>query len=357
VTPREHVRLADHTTLGLGGEARYWAEAEREADIPAAAAWARQQGLPWMPLGGGSNVLASDAGYDGLILHLALPGVRELGGGRVEAAAGEDWDGFVAWCVARGLAGLECLSGIPGTVGATPVQNVGAYGQEVAETIQSVRAWDRQAEAWVELPASACGFGYRSSRFQPGKGRFVIAAVRFALRPGGAAALRYPELRRQFPDPAAAPSLSEVREAVRAIRRGKAMLIEPGDPECRSAGSFFKNPVVSEAAAAELARRLGAAPPQFPAAAGQVKLPAAWLIEQAGFHKGYRPAGSGVGLSRRHVLAIVNYGSGTAAAVAALAGQIQSAVAAKTGIALHPEPVWLGPAAGGVGAEGYQPRR
>jgi len=343
VIPREHVRLADHTTLGLGGEASFWAEAEAEADIPAAAAWARQRGLDWMPLGGGSNLLVSDQGYDGLALHIAIKGVRDLGGGHVEAAAGEDWDGFVAWCVERGLAGLECLSGIPGTVGATPVQNVGAYGQEVAETIGSVRAWDRQAETWVELPAAECGFGYRSSRFnQEDRGRFVIAAVRFALRPGGAAALRYPELRRQFPDPAAAPSLAAVRAAVRGIRRGKAMLLEPGDPECRSAGSFFKNPVVSPIAAAELAQRLGAAPPQFPAGEGQVKIPAAWLIEQAGFHKGFRPEGSGVGLSRRHVLAIVNYGQGTAAQVRALARQIRSAVAAGTGISLQPEPVPVG---------------
>ena len=214
-----------------------------------------------------------------------------------------------------------------------------------------MRAWDRRSEAWAELAAGECGFGYRSSRFnQQDRGRFVIAAVRFRLRPGGAAALRYPELRRQFPDSAAAPSLAAVRTAVRGIRRGKAMLLKPGDPECHSAGSFFKNVVVAEAAAA-LAERLGAAPPQFAAGAGQVKIPAAGLIEQAGFHKGYRPEDSGVGLSRRHVLAIVNYGQGTAAEVAALAGQIQSAVAVQTGIALHPEPVWVG------APRPYQPRR
>lgn len=348
MTPRAQIRFADHTTLGLGGEARWWAEAETEADIPAAAAWAAARGLEWTPIGGGSNLLVSDAGYGGLALHIALRGVRELDGGHIEAAAGEDWDGFVAACVARGWAGVECLSGIPGTVGATPVQNVGAYGQEVAETIETVRAWDRHDAAWVELANPDCGFGYRSSRFNGAdRGRFVIAAVRFRLAPGGEAALRYPELRRQFPA-GAQPTLAEAREVVRGLRRGKAMLLEAGDPECRSAGSFFKNVVLPEAAAAALAARLGTAPPRFPAGDGHVKIPAAWLIEQSGFHKGYRANGSGVGLSRRHVLAIVNYGAGTAAEVMALARQIQAAVRARTGLELEPEPVRLGFAASGL---------
>ncbi|HET9783538.1 MAG TPA: UDP-N-acetylmuramate dehydrogenase [Terriglobales bacterium] len=332
----EQESLARHTTLEVGGAARYWAEITRENEIPEALAWAEERHLPATVLGGGSNVLASDAGYAGLVLHMAPAGARETGPGRIEVAAGEDWDGFVAECVARGWAGVECLSGIPGSVGATPVQNVGAYGQEVAETMVGVRAWDRQARAWVTLTAGECRFAYRSSRFnRDDRGRFVIVAAEFQLRPGGAATLRYPELRRQFPTEA--PGLSEVREVVRGLRRGKAMLLEPGMEDGRSAGSFFKNPVVEEAAAGALP----AEAPRYPEADGRVKLPAAWLIEHAGLHKGFQLPGSRAALSRKHVLAIVNRGGATAGEIEALAAHIQAVVSERWGVRLAREPVQL----------------
>ncbi len=193
----EHQPLGQRTTLGVGGPARFAAEIAAEAEIPEAVAWARGRGLAWLAWGAGSNLLVSDAGFGGLAAHIALRGVRFGDGGEVEAAAGEDWDALVAACVARGWAGIECLSGIPGTVGATPVQNVGAYGQEVGEVLERVRAWDTQREAWVELGAKECGFGYRASRFNGAdRGRFVVASVTLRLRPGGAATVRYPELQR-----------------------------------------------------------------------------------------------------------------------------------------------------------------
>lgn len=339
------VPLAPLTTLGIGGPARFFARVEREEQIPALMAWAEQQARPVFVLGGGSNLLVADRGYDGLVLAIALRGIRGEAE-EVTAAAGEPWDAFVERCVARDWAGIECLSGIPGTVGGTPVQNVGAYGQDVAETIVAVRAWDRERREFVELDRTACRFGYRASLFnrdQPG--RFIVTAARFRLQPGGAPALRYAELQRRFAG-AARPGLRDVREAVREIRRGKAMLIEPDQPESHSAGSFFKNPIVSEAQAEAVAARAGEPPPRFATPEG-VKLPAAWLIERAGFSRGYRPPAPGggagrVGLSSRHALAIVNYSGASAAEVAALARRIRDAVAARFGIPLAPEPVWLG---------------
>ncbi|MGH9467816.1 MAG: UDP-N-acetylmuramate dehydrogenase [Terriglobales bacterium] len=330
---REQVALAAHTTLGLGGPARYWTEIEEEAEVPEALGWARERKLAVQVLGAGSNVLAADGGFDGLVLHIALGGVRFFEDGRVEAGAGEDWDALAGASVARGWAGIECLSGIPGTVGATPVQNVGAYGQEVSETIIRVRAWDREQETWAELRNEDCGFGYRASRFNGrDRGRFVIIAVEFRLRPGGAACVRYPELQRKAPPGA---TLAEVRAAVRELRRGKAMLLEEGDPDARSAGSFFKNPVVPSAAAPPQA-------PRFPAGDGYVKIPAAWLIEQAGIGQGFRLPGSGIHVSGKHVLALVNDGSGSAAEAAALAGHIRAAVERRWGVRLETEPVAVG---------------
>ncbi|MGH9486052.1 MAG: UDP-N-acetylmuramate dehydrogenase [Terriglobales bacterium] len=337
----ENVPLAAHTTLGVGGPGRFWVEVNTEAELPEALAWATERGLPVLALGAGSNLLVADCGYDGLVLRLALRGVRELGAGRLLAAAGEDWDGLAANCVARGWAGVECLSGIPGSVGATPVQNVGAYGQAVAESIVRVRAWDRQNRDWAELTVGECGFGYRCSRFNGAdRGRFLITAVEFALRPGGAPTLRYPELRQRVP---AGASLAEVREAVRGLRRGKAMLLDPEDQDARSAGSFFKNPVLSAAQAAAVAARSdGAAPPQFPEPGGGTKFPAAWLIERAGFAKGFRLPASSIRLSRKHVLALVNEGHGTAAQAAALALHIRSTVETRWGVRLEMEPVAVG---------------
>ena len=334
--------MAERTTLGVGGRARYFVELKSEADVPAAVAWAEAHDVPMFVLGGGSNLLVSDHGFEGLVLHMAIGGIREtgegeLGEGGLEAGAGELWDDVVAAGVARGWAGIECLSGIPGLAGATPVQNVGAYGQEVASAIARVRAWDRARSEWVELEAGACGFQYRSSRFnQMDRERFVITTVRFKLRPGGAAEIGYPELRRRFPD--GAPALKTVREAVLEIRRGKAMLAG----QVRSAGSFFKNPVLSAGEWANLAARVEGPIPQFAAGRAGIKVPAAWLIEQAGFPKGYQPLTGGAGLSPQHALAIVNRDHARAAAVVALARRLQLAVDARFGLRLEPEPAQVG---------------
>ena len=344
----ENISLAPLTTFGIGGPSRSFCRAECEADIEAAWRWSREQNLPLLVLGGGSNLLISDEGFPGLTLQIALQGrEREAATGRVQAAAGENWDDFVAWCVGQDLAGVECLSGIPGTVGGTPVQNVGAYGQEVAETIRRVRAWDRETGAWVELDHEACHFAYRRSLFNStARDRYIVTRVWFELQPGGAPSLRYPELQRKLAEHPA-PGLQQVRDAVREIRRGKAMLLVEGEVECHSAGSFFKNPVVAKERLEEIGQRAGAAPPQFPAGDGQVKIPAAWLIERAGFSKGFRPRRSDgslspAGISSRHALALVNYGNARAADVIALKEQIQQTVAARFGVELHPEPVMGG---------------
>ena len=342
----ENIALAPRTTLGVGGAARWFTAIVEEDQIPPTIAWARRRHLPWMVLGGGSNLLVSDRGFAGLVLAMRIRGRRTsaLGAGRValEAGAGEDWDEMVGESVAQGHGGLECLSGIPGTVGATPVQNVGAYGQEVSDSIATLRAWDSKTEAWCELPSDACGFGYRTSRFNGvDAGRFVITTVRFHLRQGVPAALRYPELQRKLAG-VTAPSLQQVREAVRELRRGKGMLLVPGAAESRSAGSFFKNPLILVAELPELARRAGAEPPQYPAGPGQVKVPAAWLIQRAGFAPGFRLPGSGAGISTRHVLALINYDGAACADLVALARAIQAGVEERLGVRLRPEPVPVG---------------
>lgn len=341
----ENIPLALRTTLGIGGAARWFASIMREEHVPAALAWARERGVPWFVLGGGSNLLVADRGFDGLVLGMRIQGRRfrpDPSGLTAEAGAGEDWDDFVAATIAQGGSGLECLSGIPGTVGATPVQNVGAYGQEVGETIAMVRAWDTHADTWVEMESADCGFGYRSSRFNGGDaGHYIITAVRFRLRLGPPARLRYPELERKLAG-VARPSLAQIREAVRELRRSKGMLLVAGEAESRSAGSFFKNPVIAAADLPELIRRVGAEPPQFPAGPGQVKVPAAWLLERAGFSRGYRLPGGRAGISSRHVLALINYDGAGSADMLALARAVQSGVEQRFGIQLRPEPVAVG---------------
>jgi UDP-N-acetylmuramate dehydrogenase len=352
LTILEQVPLAPLTTLGIGGSARYYTRATRADHVAAAATWAGERGLELLVLGGGSNLLVADAGFDGLVLEVALRGVdwRESGGDvQLSAAAGEDWDALVALGVERGWAGFECLSGIPGRVGATPIQNVGAYGQDVGQTLTSVTAWDRSSQARAVLEAAQCGFGYRHSRFKAGdRERFVILEVSYSLRRGGAPALRYAELERYLAEHGCTrPALADVREAVLALRRRKAMLLDPADPNTRSVGSFFVNPVVSaqEHAALEAAeRRLGLGQgermPAFPASGGAVKLSAAWLIERAGFRRGERRGD--VGISERHCLALVNRGGGTAAEVVSLAREIRARVRDRFGITLQPEPVLVG---------------
>jgi UDP-N-acetylmuramate dehydrogenase len=343
---RDRVPLAPLTTLEVGGDARHFTEATDEEAVIAALRWAAGRDLPVAILGGGSNVVAADAGFDGLVIRVAPRGLRfgAAAGGAVAvtAAAGEPWDDLVAQTVARGLGGLECLSGIPGLAGATPIQNVGAYGQEVAETIRFVRVLDRATWQPEELAAADCGFGYRDSRFKREPQSFVVLAVTFALRPGAPPAVRYPELASALAG-TTAPTLADARAAVLALRAKKSMVIRAGDPNRRSAGSFFTNPVVAAPAADEVARRAGVAAeamPRFPAGPGRVKLSAAWLIERAGFGKGFRCGA--VGISTAHALALVNLGGARAADLLDLAAEIVSAVRDRLGITLVPEPVLLG---------------
>jgi UDP-N-acetylmuramate dehydrogenase len=343
------VPLARLTTFGVGGPAQLFVHAASQVDVMAAVEYARSNHLPLFVLGGGSNLVVADAGFKGLVLKIGLMGVKVRDGlGRrreYEAGAGEDWDALVARAVADNCAGIETLSGIPGTVGGTPVQNVGAYGQEVAETIQSVRALDLHTMRVEELSNAECGFSYRTSIFNSSAaGRHIVLSVTYSLEPGGAARITYADLKKHFGESGGHPTLQQTREAVRAIRLSKAMLIVPDDEDCRSAGSFFKNPIIDvamyEEIAAIAAGKRQNAPPKYPAGEGKVKLSAAWLVENAGFARGY--AKGNAGISRKHSLAIVNRGGATAAEIVALKDEVQHGVAAAFGIRLHPEPVMLG---------------
>jgi UDP-N-acetylmuramate dehydrogenase len=344
-TVRAAVPLGPRTTMGVGGPARHLVEAASEAEVLAALEWAARRGLEVYVLGGGSNVVVADAGVDGLVLQIALRGIETRRDGDVvelTAAAGEPWDDVVRLAVERGWAGLECLSGIPGLVGATPIQNVGAYGQEVSDTVARVRAVDRRRGHAVELGPAECAFGYRDSAFKRGEaGRHVVTAVTYRLRAGGAPTLRYADVERHLAGRGVAhPALGDVRESVLAIRRTKSMVLDPADENGRSCGSFFLNPVVDMAAAERAAAAAGPDMPRWPQADGRVKLSAAWLIERAGFHRGARDGA--VGLSTRHTLAIVCRAGATAADVARLAGRIRGGVRARFGIDLEPEPARWG---------------
>jgi UDP-N-acetylmuramate dehydrogenase len=345
---RERVPLAPMTTLEVGGEARFFVEAENEEAVLSALGWADRNGVAPVILGGGSNVLVCDRGVDGLVVRVRVRGTREVPHDdaskiAIEVGAGEELDAIVARSVAAGHAGLECLSGIPGFVGATPIQNVGAYGQEIGETVLYVRTLGRATREFTVLDNQACGFSYRSSVFKERrKGEYVVVSVTLALTRGGAPTLRYPELVRELAARGAdASSLADVRATVLAIRRAKSMVIDEADPNRRSAGSFFVNPVVAPARAQEIEATLGAAAkmPRFPSGEN-VKLSAAWLIEHAGFSKG---ASEGpVGISTRHALAIVNRGGATAAQILSFAARIRDAVRARFGVELVPEPVLVG---------------
>jgi UDP-N-acetylmuramate dehydrogenase len=345
---RENVALAPLTTLGVGGPARYFVEALTEVEVIEAVEFARSRQLPLFVLGGGSNLVVADAGIAGLVMKIGIADVSQFtaSDGTVSylAGAGVDWDAFVSQTVDANCAGLECLSGIPGTVGGTPVQNVGAYGQEVSQTIRDLRVLDLQALQIKLLCNADCGFTYRSSIFNSSEpGRYVILHVGFILRPGGTANVRYADLQKFFADHPGRPTLAEVRMAVREIRQSKAMLIVPGDEDARSAGSFFKNPVVTQSICQDLSGRLrlrGLQLPSYPAAEGFRKLPAAWLVEHAGFSKGY--ARGAAGISRRHALAIINRGGATAADILALKDEIQLRVRDEFGIGLQIEPVLVG---------------
>src|SRR5215472_17794096 len=338
--------LAPFTTLGIGGPARWFLEATTEEHVADAAAWAREKGVRFFVLGGGSNLVVSDDGFDGLMLHIGLRGIETAdppwGAGRIyRVGAGEDWDQFVQKSVEENCAGIECLAGIPGTVGGTPVQNVGAYGQEVSSTIERIRAFDLATHTWEELAPWECRFSYRRSRFNTAhRGRFVVARVDYRLTPGGAPTLTYADLQREFAADTH-PSLAQVAAAVRRIRQAKGMLLVEGDPDCRSAGSLFKNPVVLQDQEARATEISGKQPPQYPVPErGRVKIPAAWLIEQAGFSKG--DALGNAGISSRHTLALINRGGATARELIDLADKIQNAVRERFAIRLEIEPVLLG---------------
>ncbi len=327
------VPLAPLTTLGLGGPAARLVTAYDETEIVDAV---RAAGTTALVLGGGSNVVLPDEGIDGTVVHIASHGVRidrDGDGVVVEVAAGEDWDALVAQLVADRLAGVEALAGIPGLVGATPVQNVGAYGQDVSQTVVSVRAYDRRADDVVTL--TDCGFGYRWSRFKADPARWVVLAVTYRLsdEPLGRE-IRYPELARKLAvEVGARVPVSDVRAAVLELRSGKGMVLDPTDPDTRSAGSFFTNPLLDPG-------DVPAGAPSYPDPDGRVKVPAAWLIEQAGFTKG---AFDGpVGISSKHTLALVNRGGGTTADLLRVARAVRDGVRERFGIELVPEPVLVG---------------
>jgi len=345
---RERVPLAPLTTLGVGGPARYFAEARTESDVREAVEHAQSRDLPLFVLGGGSNLLVSDGGFNGLVLKMSSRGIKQAAGEgelvNFSVAAGEDWDSVVAHAVDESCAGIECLSGIPGSVGGTPVQNVGAYGQEVSETICEVTALDRQSLQLRTFTNPECGFGYRASIFNTTeRERYIILRLSFSLRRGGKPTIRYADLQKAFVDTTSDPTLAQVRAAVREIRHRKAMLIVPGEDDARSAGSFFRNPIVPQHQFEDLESNLrvrGLILPSYPAVEGFRKLPAAWLVERAGFARGYTRGAAGI--SRRHSLAIVNRGGATAADIVALNDDIQSRVLSEFGIQLQPEPVFLG---------------
>jgi UDP-N-acetylmuramate dehydrogenase len=347
---QENIPLAPLTTFKVGGPARYFVEAHSEHEVSEAVAYALARKLPLFVLGGGSNLVVSDDGWPGLVLRVSLAGV-EFEGDRQKmlfhASAGENWDSLVALAVSKNCGGIECLSGIPGAVGGTPVQNVGAYGQEVSETITRVRTLEIATGAVLDLSNADCGFSYRSSIFNgTRRGEFIVLEVSYRLCRNGGPRIEYADVKNFF---AATnlenPTLQQVRDAVRSIRQSKAMLLVEGDQDCRSAGSFFKNPIVSTAEADRIQalaekRVPGKSLPRYPAANGQVKLAAAWLVEHSGFAKGYS-LGS-VGISHKHTLAIVNRGGAKAKDILALKDEIEKKVFDAWGVRLQPEPVFVG---------------
>jgi UDP-N-acetylmuramate dehydrogenase len=337
----EDVPLAPYTTFGIGGPARWFVEASTEDEVRDAVRFARERSIPLFVLGGGSNLLVSDEGFPGLVLRIALKGTEQYGE-VFSVAAGEEWDAFVTTAVAQNYAGIECLAGIPGSVGGTPVQNVGAYGQEVAESILSVRALDRESEQFVTLSTDECGFAYRRSIFNTtARGRYIVTRVEYRLKYAGKPTISYADLKQYFQNAAILPSLGQVSAAVREIRHRKGMLIVPGEPDCRSAGSFFKNPVISREHFERIAAQMnGANVPHYPAEEGRIKVPAAWLLDQAGFHKGHTLGRAGI--SSRHTLALINRNGASAKDILVLRDEIVAAVQEKFWIHLEPEPVWVG---------------
>ncbi|MDZ4696471.1 MAG: UDP-N-acetylmuramate dehydrogenase [Deltaproteobacteria bacterium] len=353
MTPEENVALAPHTTLELGGRARYWVTAKSESELLSALDWAAARGLPLLLLGGGSNVVIADAGFDGIVIHVQTRGLDVVELDRdvlFTVAAGEPWDAVVAVASARGVWGVECLSGIPGLTGATPIQNVGAYGQEVSDTLEQVRVFDRARKAITILDNAGCAFAYRDSRFKREPDRFVVLHAVFRLaRTRADTAAVYPELARRLSELGIEADTPQVyRDVVLQLRRGKSMVILPEDENRRSVGSFFMNPVVSVLQADAVVQRALAAGivshpsqvPQYPAGDGRRKLAAGWLIEKSGLGKGFRMGP--VGISTCHALALVHHGGGTTAELLALGRRVRDEVAAVFGVTLAPEPNLVG---------------
>lgn len=335
------VPLAPLTTLGLGGPARHFVRVIDEVTLVEALQWAADRGVASAILGGGSNLIVPDEGYDGLVVQMAIGTLEAQGDGNLIAGAGVPWEAVVDAAVSRDWAGLECLTGIPGSTGATPIQNVGAYGQDVSEVVEAVRVLRRSELSFTELSADECGFSYRDSLFKREPERFIVSAVRFSLRPGAPATTRYTELARQV---AADASLAAVRSAVLELRRRKSMVLDPDDPNHRSAGSFFLNPVVSNdeadrVVAQAIAEQLVARPedvPRYPVDNGRAKLAAGWLIERAGIAKGARRGA--IGVSSKHALALVHHGGGTTAELLSFADEIRQRVHDRFGVSLEREP-------------------
>lgn len=348
---QENIPLAPLTTLKVGGAARFFVEAKTDAEIIETVSWAKNRDLPLLILGGGSNLVISDKGLNGLVLKISTKGIDEYserGYVDLTAQAGEDWDEFVSYCVKWRHHGFECLSGIPGTVGAAPVQNIGAYGQDVSQTISKIRCYDRDKEEITYLHNGnsgkyECGFAYRQSIFNTTeKNRYIILAVDFYFFHQGTPQILYKDLQQYFGD--RKPTLEETREAVLQIRRSKSMVIDENDPNSRSVGSFFKNPIISKERFSEIlekAKSLGfESIPSFPVDENSVKVPAAWLIENSGFHKGFRFGRAG--LSANHTLAIINLGNATAQDILNLKDEIRAKVKEKFDVLLEPEPVFIG---------------
>ncbi len=340
---QENVPLAPLTTLQVGGPARYFVAAASPQDVREAVDFSRSHNAPLFVLGGGSNLLVSDAGWPGVVLRVAIPGIQQQGPGRFEVGAGEDWDAFVARTVCENCAGLECLSGIPGSVGGTPIQNVGAYGQEVSAAIVLVHALDLASGRLVDIPNAECHFHYRASIFNTAVAaggaaeRYVVLGVTYQLTPGGGPCLEYADLQRRF-ESRGTPTLAETRHAVREIRGRKGMLVDPADPDSRSAGSFFKNPIVPLDVYQNLAQQYRI--PHWWAGLNLAKLSAAWLVESAGYPKGFRRGAAGI--STKHALALTNTGGATAAEIAALQGEIVAVVRERFGVSLQHEPMFVG---------------
>jgi UDP-N-acetylmuramate dehydrogenase len=348
----ENVPLAPYTTLDVGGPARFFIKARMEEQIPEALEFARARSCPVFILGGGSNIVVSDSGFSGLVLKIEILGIQFPGSdsdATISAGAGVEWDAFVQHCVNRNLAGIECLSGIPGTVGGAPIQNIGAYGEEAGEVISAVKVLDRNTGDTTEFANTDCHFAYRSSIFNTTQSdRYVLLRVDFALRSDGIARLHYRDLQLHFSGDTKPPDIRQIRDAILQIRKSKAMIICQDDPDSKSVGSFFRNPVLGLIAIEKMESELRARGffrsnekvPRFDMPDGKVKIPAAWLIEHAGFNKGYEYGCAAI--SGKHALAIINRGGAKAQDILDLMHRIQDRVNEAFHVFLKPEPVFVG---------------